>query len=358
MNKRLVGAATVAIMATTFAGKASAASYEVKAGDSLWKIANQFKVSVPRLKEMNNLHSDIIYPKQVLNVDASPSSAAATNDTNTASSNTGHSAPGSNSTYTVKSGDYLIKIANMYNMSVAQLKSLNGLTSDLIRVGQVLKVSGTTNGSSGQAAPATSPAPASGSGGSNGNKTPATYKVAAGDTLSKIAARYGTTVNNIKQLNGLSSDLIFAGQTLKVSGTASGNRSTNQVSPVSSQPVKSTGSSVINTAKKLIGTKYAWGGSSPSGFDCSGFIYYVFKQAGHGISRTSAEGYYNRSYYTNKPQPGDLVFFKNTYKKGISHLGVYLGGGQFIHAGNNGVEVSSLSNSYWKSKFDSYKKLY
>lgn len=357
MKKKLVGAATVAIMATTFAGKASAASYEVKPGDSLWKIANQFKTSVSRLKEVNKLNSDIIYPKQVLKIDAASGPASSVPAAKPSSSGSSNSASASGGTYTVKSGDYLIKIANKYNMSVAQLKSLNGLNSDLILVGQVLKVSGKANGLPVQNSPAPA-APNSGSG-SNSGGTPNTYKVVPGDTLSKIAARYGTTVNRIKQLNGLRSDLIFAGQTLKMNGRATtGNNSTPQNSQVSTPPVKPAGSSVINTAKNLVGTKYAWGGSSPSGFDCSGFIYYVFKQAGHSISRTSAEGYYNRSYFINNPQPGDLVFFKNTYKKGISHLGIYVGGGQFVHAGSNGVEISSLSNSYWKSKFDSYKKFY
>jgi peptidoglycan endopeptidase LytE len=354
MRKKLVGAATVAIMATTFAGKASAATYEVKPGDSLWKISNQFKISIAKLKEINNLKTDIIYPRQVLKVDSSGNpgtvSKAAATASKTYSSNAGQSAS-SNGTYTVKQGDYLIKIANMHQMSVAQLKSLNGLTSDLIRVGQVLKVSGKANGTS-QASPPSASAPSSSGGG-----TPATYKVVAGDTLSKIAARFGTTVSRIKQLNGLQSDLIFAGQTLKLNGNLSGS-SPQQAAPASAAPAKTAGSGVLNIAKQFVGTKYAWGGASPSGFDCSGFIYYVFKQAGHNISRTSAEGYYNRSYYTNNPQPGDLVFFKNTYKKGISHLGIYLGSGQFIHAGNSGVEISSVNTSYWKSKFDSYKKFY
>ncbi|WP_339161131.1 LysM peptidoglycan-binding domain-containing protein [Siminovitchia sp. FSL W7-1587] len=357
MRKKLVGAATVAIMATTFAGKASASSYEVKPGDSLWKIANQFKTSVSRLKEINKLNTDIIFPKQVLKIDAtSTSNQSAAPAARPSSSSTGSSS-GSSATYTVKSGDYLIKIANMHNTSVAQLKSLNGLSSDLIRVGQVLKVSGSANGSPAQNSPAPTPAPSSGSGNSGG-----TYKIVAGDTLSKIAARYGTTVNRLKQINGLRSDLIFAGQTLKVSGGTSPGSSQppQQASPAPTkpQPVKQTGSGVIDTAKSLVGTKYAWGGSSPAGFDCSGFIHYVFKQSGKSISRTSAEGYYNRSYFINNPQPGDLVFFKNTYKSGISHLGIYIGGGQFVHAGSNGVEISNVNNSYWKSKFDSYKKFY
>ena len=85
----------------------------------------------------------------------------------------------------------------------------------------------------------------------------------------------------------------------------------------------------------------------------------IVKEAGaKSVKRLSSEGYYSRSYYVNSPQPGDLVFFENAYKKGISHLGIYIGNNEFIHAGDNGVQVTSLSNSYWKSKFDGFKRFY
>ena len=65
-----------------------------------------------------------------------------------------------------------------------------------------------------------------------------------------------------------------------------------------------------------MGVPYVWAGSTPDGFDCSGFIYYAYNKAGKQMGRYSSEGYYNRSFYVNEPQPGDLVFFENTYKKG------------------------------------------
>ncbi|MFD1706843.1 LysM peptidoglycan-binding domain-containing protein [Siminovitchia sediminis] len=358
MRKKLVGGvATVALMAT-FSGKASAAEqYQVKPGDTLWKIANQYKTTVSNIKQLNKLSSDIIYPKQVLRVDGSKSSGSGTSASTSARSSAKASSAtsSSGSTYTVKPGDYLIKIANAHGISLSQLKQWNGLSSNIIYPGQTLKVR-----QGGSAAPAssssTAAAPASSSAGSS--STGSTYKVVSGDTLGKIAAKYSTTVANLKQINGLRSDLIYAGQTLKVSGSAASSTPAKQTAAPASKPAASSSGNVISVAKQQLGTKYAWGGTSPSGFDCSGFIYYVFKQAGHNISRTSTEGYYNRSYYISSPQPGDLVFFKNTYKKGISHMGVYLGGNQFIHAGNNGVEIASLNNSYWKSKFDGYKKFY
>src|SRR5699024_12235953 len=92
---------------------------------------------------------------------------------------------------------------------------------------------------------------------------------------------------------------------------------------------------LINEAISHIGVPYVWGGQSPSGFDCSGFIDYVYNKAGLSMGRTNTGGYYNRSYHVNNPKVGDLVFFKNTYKSGISHMGIYIGNGNFIQAGSS-----------------------
>src|SRR5699024_3574948 len=109
---------------------------------------------------------------------------------------------------------------------------------------------------------------------------------------------------------------------------------------------------LIGTAQSVMGTPYVWGGAQPGGFDCSGFIYWAHKESGNDVGRTSTDGYYNKSYMVDSPQVGDLVFFEGTYRQGISHMGIYVGGGQFIHASTSaGVTVSSVNGPYWGDHF-------
>ncbi|MGE7882793.1 NlpC/P60 family protein [Bacillus sp. NPDC094077] len=109
---------------------------------------------------------------------------------------------------------------------------------------------------------------------------------------------------------------------------------------------------VVGKAKQYLGVPYVWGGASPSGFDCSGFISYVY-----GVGRQTAEGFYSSAQKVDNPQPGDLVFFKNTYKQGISHIGIVVGDGTMVHAGDKGIAISSLSSPYNQQHFAGYGRL-
>src|SRR5699024_263425 len=114
---------------------------------------------------------------------------------------------------------------------------------------------------------------------------------------------------------------------------------------------------LISQARSLIGSPYVWGGVSPSGFDCSGFIQYVFDQKNITIPRTVSE-IWNFSTPVDSASVGDLVFFE-TYKAGPSHMGIYIGDGQFIHAGeSNGVTTAHISDSYWKDRYVVAKRLH
>ncbi|MCU5681780.1 NlpC/P60 family protein [Bacillus wiedmannii] len=108
---------------------------------------------------------------------------------------------------------------------------------------------------------------------------------------------------------------------------------------------------VIGKAQQYLGMPYVWGSASPSngGFDCSGFISYVF-----GVGRQDVNGYWNSVSKVSSPQPGDLVFFQGTYKPGPSHIGIYVGNGQMIHAGDKGIAYASLSSSYNQKHFLGY----
>lgn len=119
--------------------------------------------------------------------------------------------------------------------------------------------------------------------------------------------------------------------------------------------VSTSSSSVVSAALSLKGIPYKFGGTTPSGFDCSGFVQYAFKKAGKNVSRTTLSQY-AETYKVSSPQPGDLVFFANTYRAGISHVGIYIGNNQFIHSGGAKAEVKSMNDPYWGKKFHSYKR--
>lgn len=114
--------------------------------------------------------------------------------------------------------------------------------------------------------------------------------------------------------------------------------------------------SVVAFAMQFRGTPYVWGGSRPGAFDCSGFTKYVYAQYGLNLPH-SAAGQYSQRYgtFVDKAslQPGDIVFFANTYKRGISHVGIYVGGGMVLQALAPGTPLSSVSmhTSYWSSRY-------
>jgi peptidoglycan DL-endopeptidase CwlO len=107
---------------------------------------------------------------------------------------------------------------------------------------------------------------------------------------------------------------------------------------------------LTRSALRFLGVPYVFGGTSTSGFDCSGFVQHVFAGLGIGLPRTADAQYDAGRPALGGPRAGDLVFF-DTYG-GVSHVGIYLGAGQFVHASSShGVMVSHLSDSYWAARY-------
>lgn len=116
---------------------------------------------------------------------------------------------------------------------------------------------------------------------------------------------------------------------------------------------------LLNIALRFGGVPYVWGGETPAGFDCSGFIQYVFRQIGVNLPRTADVQYeLGRKVLQSELQPGDLVFFE-TYEPGASHDGIYVGDGNFIAANSGtGVAVASLADPYWSSRYLGARRLF
>ncbi len=133
--------------------------------------------------------------------------------------------------------------------------------------------------------------------------------------------------------------------------------------PAAAAPAANTGrgAKLVAVAMRYLGYPYVWGGSSPGGFDCSGFTSYVAGSAlGVGLGRTvGSQIGAGVAVNPDDLAPGDLVFFVNTYQAGLSHVGIYIGGGQMIHAGSErtGVTISNIWDSYWGSRFYAARRL-
>lgn len=137
--------------------------------------------------------------------------------------------------------------------------------------------------------------------------------------------------------------------------TQTENTSSKNESNTQGTSSSASGNNIVAYAKKYMGYKYVSGGSSPStGFDCSGFTSYVYKQCGISISRSSsAQASNGTAVSKSNLQPGDLVIFNNRANTSIGHVGIYIGGNTFIHAGNSGTGVitTSLSDSYYSARY-------
>lgn len=241
--------------------------------------------------------------------------------------------------YIVKPGDCLWTIANANHLTVSELMQLNQLNTEKLSIGQKLKLYADTT------------APAQGQQ-SDMNSEPTAqaieYLIQPGDSLWNIAVNHRTTVDSIMNLNNLDTYVLNPGTKLLIKANdidSNVSRSGNSVN----------GRRIINYAANFIGTPYRYGGTSPRGFDCSGFVQYIYKQFNISLPRTAAAQYQVGSKVDKANlQSGDLVYFKCGGSGGIDHVGIYTGGGSFIHSSSptsGGVIYSSLNEGYYASKY-------
>lgn len=247
--------------------------------------------------------------------------------------------------YTVKKGDSLWSIASRHKISVDKLQQFNNIGGSLIYPGQMLKVN--EDGKPApqpdlNPAPASNPEPAPHSSDSTNNKT---YIVKSGDTLWAIARQHNTTVEGLQRLNDINGQLLKPGQVLKIDGQAL-------------QSLASRGGNsreIVTTALRFLGTPYVSGGKSPAGFDCSGFVKYVYSLNGITLPNIAANqanaGTKMRSIL--QLQPGDIVCFSNGRNGHIDHVGIYAGNNKIIHASTSRRSIieASLNDSWFKQRF-------
>ena len=262
------------------------------------------------------------------------------------------------STYRVSEGDTLGSIAERHGVTVETILQANDLDDpELIHEGQELTI-----------------LPVDG----------LLYTVESGDNLIDLAERFQADVEEIIKANVLAdAGSLQVGQKLIIPGgklpppvvaapaapqpapapvqkpQAQAQQAPPPANPAPASPPaaagSNSGSTIVGIASKYLGTRYVWGGHSPAGFDCSGFTWYVYQQAGLYLPMHDLWGQLQAGPRIKQDslQPGDLVFFENTYTWGLSHVGIYIGGGRFIHAASEwqGVRVNALSDSYWSARY-------
>lgn len=308
-NLKLSGSSTSSTVST--ASSTSGGSYKVKSGDTLSGIAAIQKVSLSTLLKANGLSaSSVIYPGQQLKLSGSTSSSASTDSTTTSSTNASNS-------YTVKAGDTLSGIAARSNVSLSTVLKANNLSlSSPIFPGQTIKLSGSSSSSS------SSVSTASSSGSSSGG----TYKVKSGDTLSGIAAKEGVSVSTLRSANSLSGDNIYAGQSLKLSGSSA---SSGESSGSTSASTSSASSYKVKSGDTLSGIASRNGLSlqqllNANGMESTDIIRagQTLKLGGSGSSSTSTASSGNDEQlvgdtFLDRTYPEDVVANANDNKRAL-----------------------------------------
>lgn len=267
----------------------------------------------------------------------------------------------------VRAGDTLWSIARRHGIRPEQLAAANGISVDgVLPIGRRLTI------------PSAGASPTPGGAGSAPSApvrpTLTTYRVRAGDTLWSIARRHGTTPQRLAALNGIPADgVLSVDRVLKVPGAgAATGQPIRPAARAAASPPSTEGlaaqrarlatlpargeqwnSDLLALSRRYLGARYRWGGTTPQGFDCSGFLYYVFGRLGVALPRTTFAMFAEGAPVPREDlRSGDIVFFE-TVSPGPSHAGIYLGDGRFIHAssGAGRVLVTSMDDGYYAPRY-------
>ena len=263
--------------------------------------------------------------------------------------------------YTVKSGDTLHDIAKAFGISVENLKAANQLEMDLIKPNQILVIPATVEREGTRVVDKLS-------------READPYIVKSGDTLSGLSVRTGVSVEEIKQLNHLQSSRLQIGQKLLLKkqvfsledgeemgdGDQGVEAPTANVGeePATSESLEKWASSeernlFVRVARTFLGVPYRLGGATMRGIDCSAFVKKVYEIFGVALPRTAREqSCVGRPIGKDELEEGDLVFFQ-TQRARRTHVGIYIGNGEFVHASswNKEVKVDHLDKPYFHQRF-------
>jgi cell wall-associated NlpC family hydrolase/nucleoid-associated protein YgaU len=347
-------------------------TYEVQQGDTVGQLATQFGVSIWTILSANSLSDpDLIRPGMRLKV-----------------------LPVNGVEHEVQAGESLADIADFYKVDLGPLVDFNSLSDpDNLRVGLRLTIPGAERPQpsfslAGGGSAVSVPAPSVAAAPSTTTTSRATTNVAAAQrpaaqsTLAQAKPQAPVAQARpaapapvaaakpqapVAQARPAAPAPVAAAKPQAPAAAQARSTGSNQLSaaavsaPVSVVTGGAGGGAVVSAAMKHLGARYVFGGTSPAGFDCSGFVWYVHQALGKSVSR-GLWGQLNGGprIALNALQPGDTVFFANTYMPGLSHAGIYIGGGRFIHASDesSGVKISSLSDSYWGPRYIGASRLY
>ena len=334
-------------------------TYVVLKGDTLYRIAKRFNVSPEEIRAENGLKSNMIrageslrIPKESVSERVAEHSGGKDENVQMGSgdrSAEGNAAAGPAQVHRISRGDTLWSLSRRYDVHISDLRRLNRLREEQkLRPGALIIIR---------------------------KVLPETYTVGEGDSLAKIAGKFGMEAEELIERNGLDSDVLTPGLRLVLLERG------DEPEPVAviaekvavvtekelaraalpkgddAEPIQAR---VVRVAKKMRFTPYVWGGTSLNGMDCSGFVWKVFDVLDIKLPRSAREQYQvGMEVDRDKLYVGDLVFF-STYAKYPSHVGIYLGNDQFIHMSSvsRHVKITSIDHPYYKKRYIGAKRLF